>query len=360
MFDADAPGPRATKATFAAAELAAPEGAYIRIDGAVLEPGRAAGELSTPELQASWDLSFEDPGEPFHHLPYERLYDAPLPRTKFLSPYPSARFDGTVTVGGERIEIADWPGMIGHNWGAEHAERWVWIQGGDLAGQRGSYLDLAAGRIKIGPVTTPWVANGMLRIDGSEHRLGGFDRILSTKLDEQPTSCEFQLSGKDVKLRGRVSAEPRNFVAWVYADPKGPEHNTLNCSIADLELELGALGSPAGAARAERRRRPTRSGCARPITASRSSRIRTASGAHLFRNRAQVLRRFSAGLEPGSRDPGAPARADHARRDDPRGVPALQDLDLSQPAGKQPGEPRLDLVLRVPRPSICGTGDAPS
>ena len=132
--------------------------------------------------------------------------------------------------------------MIGHNWGAEHAERWVWIQGADLAGQRGSYIDLAAGRIKIGPVTTPWVATACCASTATEHRLGGFDRILSTKLDEQPTSCEFRLSGRDVKLRGRVSSERRNFVAWVYADPKGPEHNTLNCSIADLELELERKG----------------------------------------------------------------------------------------------------------------------
>ncbi len=242
VFDADAPGPRATKASFAAEELSAPEGAYIRVDGAVLEPGRASGKIDTADLHASWDLSFADPGEAFHHLPYERLYDASLPRTKFLSPYPSARFEGTVTLGDERIELAEWPGMIGHNWGTEHAERWVWIQGADLGGEQGSYLDLAAGRIKVGPMTTPWVANGMLRIDGSEHRLGGFDRILSTKLREQPTSCEFQLSGKDVKLRGRVSSEPRNFVAWIYADPKGPEHNTLNCSIADLELEVERRG----------------------------------------------------------------------------------------------------------------------
>ena len=242
LFDADAPGPRAAKATFDAAELSAPDGAYIRVDGALLEPGRAAGELKTPQLDASWELGFEDPGQPFHHLPYERMYDASLPRTKFLSPYPSARFDGTVTVGEERLDLAGWPGMIGHNWGAEHAERWVWIQGGGLAGEDDSYLDIAAGRIKVGPFTTPWVANGMLRIDGTEHRLGGMGSALSTKLDEHPTNCEFKLAGKDAKVRGRVSSEARNFVAWVYADPKGPEHNTLNCSISDLELEIERPG----------------------------------------------------------------------------------------------------------------------
>jgi hypothetical protein len=242
LFDAGAAGPRATKASFGADQLSEPPGAYIRIDGATLEPNRATGRIETDELTASWELGFEDPGEPFHHLPYERLYDASLPRTKFLTPYPTARFDGTVTVGGERIEVAAWPGMIGHNWGAEHAERWVWIQGADLGGEQGSYVDLAAGRIKLGPLTTPWVANGMLRIGGVEHRLGGFDRVFSTKLDEQPTSCRFQISGKDLKLTGRVSSEPRNFVAWVYADPKGPEHNTLNCSISDLALEITERG----------------------------------------------------------------------------------------------------------------------
>jgi hypothetical protein len=242
LFDAEASGPRAVKATFGADRLSAPGDAYVRIADAVLEPGRASGRIDTPTLQASWELDFADSGQAFHHLPYQRLYDASLPRTKFLSPYPSARFHGEVSLGGETVEVADWPGMIGHNWGAEHAERWVWIQGADLGGERGSYLDLAAGRIKLGPLTTPWVANGMLRIDGVEYRLGGFDRILSTKLDEQPTCCEFRLSGHHLKLRGRVSSERRNFVAWVYADPKGPEHNTLNCSIADLELELERNG----------------------------------------------------------------------------------------------------------------------
>ncbi len=244
LFDAEAPGPRAVKAIFGADELAAPEGAYIRIDGAILEPGRAVGEITASELPASWDLRFADEGEAFHHLPYERLYDAPLPRTKLLSPYPSARFDGRLTVGDEEIEVATWPGMIGHNWGAEHAERWVWIQGAFLSGEKPVFLDMTAGRIKLGPVQTPWIANGTLRIGGTEHRLGGLDRVLSTKIAEQPTSCAFRLSGRGIRVRGRVSSEARNFVAWIYADPKGPEHNTLNCSIADLELEVERDGSP--------------------------------------------------------------------------------------------------------------------
>jgi len=243
VFDDEAPGPKAVKATYTASDLSVPSGTYIKIADTTLEPGGAAGSLQAPAMEASWNLSFTDEGEAFHHLPYQRLYDASLPKTKFLSPYPSARFSGTLTLDGETIELEDWPGMIGHNWGAEHAERWVWIQGGELAGQPESCFDMAVGRIKIGPWTTPWVGNGVLRLDGQEHRLGGFGKVFSLKVADEPTSCGFEIAGDGIKVSGRVASEPRNFVAWVYADPVGPEHNTLNCSISDLELEVTRKGA---------------------------------------------------------------------------------------------------------------------
>ncbi len=48
-------------------------------------------------------------------------------------------------------------------------------------------------------------------------------------------------------MTGRVGGERKDFVAWIYADPVGPEHNTLNCSISDLELRVERPGSPASA-----------------------------------------------------------------------------------------------------------------
>ncbi len=45
VFDGEAPGARAAKAGFGAEELSAPDGSYIRIDGAELDPGQAAGQI---------------------------------------------------------------------------------------------------------------------------------------------------------------------------------------------------------------------------------------------------------------------------------------------------------------------------
>ena len=255
FFDREAEGPRATKVTVPAAELSAPPGSWIKVDGAEIGPGRAAGAVDTDAVKASWELTFSGDAEPCKYLPSDRLYETRLPKTKFVAPFPDARFEGKLEIDGETIELDGWPGMIGHNWGSEHAERWVWLEGTGFAGSPDTYFDAGAARIKLGPWTTPWVPSGMLMLEGKAHRLGGFGQIRDAKIEESAGECSFVLPGKDIVVRGKVSAPKKDFVGWVYADPKGPEHNTINCSVADLELtvERPALPSlqlslPAGAA----------------------------------------------------------------------------------------------------------------
>jgi hypothetical protein len=206
---------------------------WLRIGNASIGPGRAAGAVEV----ASWELRFETPERPLWHLPRPWLYRAPLPRTKLLSPAPAARFEGRLTVGTEKLDVTGWRGMVGHNWGAQHAERWIWLHGlgFDGAGE-GTWIDAAIGRVKVGPLTTPWVANGAISIDGERLPLGGPRR--GVRVDERPDGCEFTLPGRGVTVRGTATVPPGQMVGWVYADPDGSEHNSLNCSIADMRLEV--------------------------------------------------------------------------------------------------------------------------
>lgn len=238
LFDRDAGGPRATKVTVPAAELSTPAGAWIKVDGAEVGPGRAVGGVDTDAVKASWDLSFSGGAEPCKYLPSDRLYETRLPKTKFVAPFPDARFSGRLEIDGEAIELDGWPGMIGHNWGSEHAERWVWLEGTGFADSPDTYFDAGAARIKLGPWTTPWIPSGMLMLEGEEHRLGGFGQIRGATIEASPGECSFVLPGKDIVVRGKVSAPRKDFVGWVYADPKGPEHHTINCSVSDLELSV--------------------------------------------------------------------------------------------------------------------------
>lgn len=208
MFDADAPVPVAAKATFSPDAVEAPPGGYLRVGGASLAPGTARGAIAVAGVVVGWELSYADRAEAFRHLPYDFLYRAPLPRTKVLSPHPDVRFSGSVTVNDETMVLDEWPGMIGHNWGAEHAERWIWLQANDFRDADGCF-DAGLGRIRLGPLTTPWVGNAILRLDGVPHRLGGLGRTRPVKVHENPTACEFALGGADVRVHGRVSADAR-------------------------------------------------------------------------------------------------------------------------------------------------------
>ena len=243
-FDREADGPRATKVTVPAAELSSPEGGWIRVDGAEIGPGRAEGAVATEAVKARWSSTFAGDDEPCKYLPADWLYDAPVPRTKFVAPFPNARFDGRLEIDGEEgrprgLARDDRPQL------GLRARRALGLARGDrVRGAADSWFDAGAARIKLGRWTTSWVPSGMLVLDGERHRLGGLGKVRSARISESPTACEFVLPGKDIDVRGRVSAAAKDFVGWVYADPKGPEHNTLNCSIADLELTVERKGSP--------------------------------------------------------------------------------------------------------------------
>jgi hypothetical protein len=235
-------GPRAVKMT--TEDLSLPPDRYIGIGPSWFGPDAVQGSAAAEGLEASWNLEIDSPEPPLHHLPREWMYRAPVPRTKLLSPHPGAFFCGRVTAGGEQLALERWPGMVGHNWGAEHAERWIWMHASFH--NPGTWLDMALGRIRLGPLTVPWIANGALSLDGRRHQLGGLERVRATKVHETPAGAEFVLPGKGIEVRGRVSAPPERFVGWIYADPDGSEHNTVNCSVSDMELTVTRDGgSPA-------------------------------------------------------------------------------------------------------------------
>jgi hypothetical protein len=242
LFDASAGTPVARKVTLEPGDVGAEPGAYIRIGDARFESSQVTGSMG----DVSWNLTYASPEPPLRHLPREWMYRAPIPKTKLLSPHPAALFSGEATVGDRRVELDRWRGMVGHNWGAQHAERWIWMHGIDFEGAGDAWLDVALGRIKIGPVTTPWIANGALSLDGRRHALGGPAAARKTEVDDRPDGCRFVLPGAGLTVRGQVSAAPGQTVGWVYSDPDGGEHNTLNCSISRMQL---SVERPAGGSR---------------------------------------------------------------------------------------------------------------
>jgi hypothetical protein len=154
------------------------------------------------------------------------MYRAPLPRTKPESPLPTLRMSGTVTVGDTTLVLDGWPGMLGHNWGDQHAERWIWLHGVAFEDDPDMFLDLVLGRVKVGPLTTPWIVNG----GAAGVRFSG----RAKHVDESALSLHLALG--DLELA--VTSDPDRTALWRYADPDGSEHHVANCSVARLEGTL--------------------------------------------------------------------------------------------------------------------------
>lgn len=224
-----------------AAELHSDAGQLLGIGGygSVRRDG-ATGSINARGSDATWALRFEATEDELRHLPHSWMYRAPLPRTKSASPYPSMRVSGTVTVADRTIELDSWRGMLGHNWGGEHAHRWIWLRGASFAERPDAWLDVVIGRIKAGPAVLPWIANGVLSVDGVRHRVGGIGHRVTVR--ERHDGCDLVLPGRHTSLSVRVSAPLAASVGWEYADPAGGRHQVRNCSVAGVDVQVRPRG----------------------------------------------------------------------------------------------------------------------
>jgi hypothetical protein len=190
-------------------------GAWLRVGDSHIGPDGIHGP--------GYDLTWTSTAEPLRHLPADWMYRAPLPRTKPESLLPTLSMSGTVTVGDTTMTLDGWPGMLGHNWGDQHAERWIWLHGLAFDDAPDAFVDLVLGRVKVGPVLTPWIVNGVAGGRRFSGRAG--------TVEETPTTLRLVLRCLEL----RVESDPARTALWRYADPDGSEHHVANCSVARME-----------------------------------------------------------------------------------------------------------------------------
>ncbi len=235
----DAGEPPIARRTVSPALLSSPQpGSWAQINGATIGPGHAEGRLEDCAWAIDWDA--HAPSLPY--LPARWLYDLRLPRSNGVALAPSARFSGHVEVAGKQLDLAGWRGMVGHNWGADHAERWVWLHATGL-GERDpdGWIDVILARVAIGPVLSPWLPAGAVQLNGKlgPIRAGASSRGLRVEIRQDTVSVSLpHLPGDALTLQ--ATSPPKGTVHWDYASPRGRPRNVRHCSIASARLEIGA------------------------------------------------------------------------------------------------------------------------
>ena len=158
--------------------------------------------------------------------------------------------------------------MVGHNWGSEHAERWIWLHGVGFAEDPEAWLDVALGRVRVAGRLTPWIASGVLSLGARRYRVGGLT-ARGLRVAEAADGCRLTVTGeRGLKLEVRVEFPAEAGARWSYADPADEEpdipetgettlgstvppspkaalagsHDVINCSVAALELTVRLAG----------------------------------------------------------------------------------------------------------------------
>lgn len=212
-------------------------GLAVDIEDAVLRDGMLRGAAET----IAWDLTYETGEPPLLLLPRAR-YESRFPKAKSVVSAPLARFDGELRVADVPMRVENWVGSQNHNWGSQHTDRYSWGQVAGFDDAPGAFLECITGRVRVGPVHTPWVTLANLRIDGEQHTLVGLLRGALAKTERGWFFWELDTRDRDTRIVARFEAPKQAFVALRYRNPPGGVKTCLNTKIARATVTLEAGG----------------------------------------------------------------------------------------------------------------------
>ncbi len=115
--------------------------------------------------------------------------------------------------------------------------------GSRFEGAPEAWLDVALGRLRVAGRMTPWVANGVLSLDGRRHRIGGLG-ARGLHVEESADGCRLRLPGEGgLSIEASARNPPDAAAGWRYGDPRGGEHDVINCSVSSLALSVALPGA---------------------------------------------------------------------------------------------------------------------
>jgi len=240
-FDHRAGKPRAWKASAPAGAAAlAREELGFAVAGCELSPGRTHGTIRGAAGDIAWDLRWTGRGEELRLLPAALYERRGFPRTKLLSPEPDARVTGSVRVGDQGWDLAEWPGMQGHNWGAGHAARYAWAHCNAFADHPGTVFEGASAGVAIGPWTTPLVTIAELRHGGRTLDLSGVRHWFNRSATIEAARWSFRAVCGTERIDVSIESAPSDTAGLVYEDPDGKRAICLNSKLARCRIDLAS------------------------------------------------------------------------------------------------------------------------
>ena len=209
----------------------------IQIGNAKLSSRSFQGSIESKGNKLEWDMTFDGDSFPLLLLPLN-LYKGKFPAAKSLVSFPLARFNGSLFVNDEKINIADWVGSQNHNWGLKHTDLYAWGQVAGFDSHPNSFLEVATAKLKLGPVWTPPITLIVLRHNQKEYALNELTQGLKAHGKFEYFTWEFKSQTKYVEIEGEISAPRSAFIGLNYYNPPGGNKYCLNSKIGQCKLQF--------------------------------------------------------------------------------------------------------------------------
>ena len=209
----------------------------VQIGNARLNPGQLHGAVQTQGRSLAWELSFSGSAPPLLLLPFE-LYKTKFPAAKSLVGLPMARYNGTLTLDGETVEVADWVGSQNHNWGTRHTDRYAWGQVAGFDTHPDSFLEVATANLRLGPLWSPPITPVVLRHGNREYALNGLLQAIRAHGSFDYFTWSFKSKTPRAEIEGSLSAPRNAFVGLNYYNPPGGAKHCLNTKIAACTVHI--------------------------------------------------------------------------------------------------------------------------
>lgn len=219
-------------------------GLDVAVAGLRLTPGRVHGEVTSGGERIAFDLRFTMNVAPLVPFPSARMYEARLPSSKLVSPHPDSRFEGSYTVAGSTVEVNDWHGMQGHNWGTRHAELYAWSHCNQWEGHDDLVLEGVTARVKVGPVLAPPLSIVCVRHRGVRYDFNAPLALVRARGTIELRRWTFSAKTSLATVSGELWADTEDFVGLSYENPDGAITHCLNSKIARGRIRLSVRGRP--------------------------------------------------------------------------------------------------------------------
>lgn len=216
-------------------------GLDVAIGGAVLDDRGLRGAAKGREHRIEWTLAYAGEEPPLLLLP-RGYYDQDFPKAKVAVGTPNARFDGTLLVDTEAVNIDGWVGSQNHNWGSRHTDDYAWGQVAGFDDAPDAFLECSTARIRLGPLWSPRFTVVVIRLDGREYALNGLLRAMASRGRYGYFFWQFEARGSGIRVHGRMEAPKSAFVGLRYDNPPGGWKTCLNTKLAACEVQVARMG----------------------------------------------------------------------------------------------------------------------